>query len=189
MVNGYRFRFQSEVGIMFLDKFFKQVKSFDRKAQTKYFSCYLRWDRTRESDCIEAMSLQWFVQTLLKSITVCFVRIRTHSVIEISNFFFFFSKVVAALVALRESGDLSKEEKLNSSIPSSDIGQWTWKKRCVLIWSNSIQAFFKYVLPLLNPWVVTFSCFMSHAHLFDQLFGFHDSFFARASNINSHHHN
>lgn len=33
------------------------------------------------------------------------------------------SKVVAALVALRESGDLSKEEKLNSSIPSSEIGQ------------------------------------------------------------------
>ena len=30
-----------------------------------------------------------------------------------------FSKVVAAMVELRESGDLSKEEKVNSSIPSS----------------------------------------------------------------------
>ena len=44
-------------------------------------------------------------------------------VTEVSNAFYFFSKVVAALVALRESGDLSKEEKLNSSIHSSEIGQ------------------------------------------------------------------
>ena len=61
--------------------------------------------------------------------------------LKYSKLFFCFSKVVAALVALRESGDLSKEEKLNSSIPPSDIGKWTRTKRCVLIWSSLFYLF------------------------------------------------
>ena len=150
-------------------KFSKQVKSFDRKTETKYFSCYLRrnsWKWLHTSDEL-AMICSDFTQ-----ISYSLFSENTDSFSDWNiQFFFFFSKVVAALVALRESGDLSKEEKLNSSIPSSDIGQWTRTKRCVLIWSNSIQAFFKYVLPLSSVF------YESCPHLFDQLLRFHDSFF------------